>query len=304
MADKVKGSPYPLRTEENPNMAAGSTTNPPTGSPRSRGQVLQVEQPPRTILRGGERVDISHLTGDALYEALISDEEQWGYQRLSAETGRTVVRIRKWVHNIGLAERSGRAPDDKTFIEPDDYFQGSPWWTAGRARKALMGAMGVMTREGVQIPHKPTGRAPGAQDTQPRRRWAHAPLRDTAVGIYKEYVKLTERRRNPLSDREARAELSQKHGITRTQLARRITTGKELLAAQTGTAAPAEVDSVALRARLTELVAQERAAGYSERGAAGRARAALAAETGLSRRQLAGYIAAADAATTTAGTSG
>ncbi|MEU7591168.1 hypothetical protein AB0A95_33350 [Micromonospora sp. NPDC049230] len=288
-------------------MAAESATNPPTGPPRARGQKLQVEQPPRTILRGGERVDISHLTGEELYQALISDEELWGYKRLSAETGRTVVRIRKWVHNIGKAERTGRAPDDKTFIAPDEYVEDySPRWKAGRARKALMGAMGVMTREGVMIPHKPTGRAPGAQDNGPRRRWENAPLRDTAVSIYREYLKLTQRKSNPLNDRDARSELSKRHDISRTQLARRIATGRDMVAAQTGkgAAAPAEVDGVALRDRLAELVAEQRAAGYSERGASDRARTALAAETGLTRRQLAGYIAAAEAATETAGKSG
>lgn len=277
-------------------MAAQATRKPPA-SARQHAEV-SAEQPPRRIMRGGEWVDISHLTGDEFHEAIKTDAEQWDYPRLSAETGRTVVRLRKWVSNAYKAERTGRAEDDKTFVKPDGWTGGSPWWYAGHARKVLM-KIGAMTRDGQAIPYRPVGRTPGAKDLGPRR-WAHAPMRDTAADIYREYLALTTRKRAPLTDREARAELCTRHGLNRSQLARRIKEG----AAQVekgGKAAAVEVDNAALRARLAALVAEQRAAGYSERGAHDRARAALASETGLNRRQLAGYIAAAEAAATGGG---
>lgn len=272
-------------------MAAQATRKQPAGTARRR-PAVPVEQPPRTILRGGERVDVSHLTGDEFFEAIKTDREQWDYDRLAAETGRSKVRLRKWVSNAYTSERTGRAEDDKTFTVPDGFTSRSPWWYAGNARAVLF-QIGVMTREGVAIPYKPTGRPSGAKDLAPRRR-THAPMQDIAAGVYQEYVRLTTRKRNPLSDREARAELAAKYDLNRSQVARRIKTGME----QAGAAGPAEVDKAALQARLAELVAAERDAGYSERGADDRARAALAAETGLTRRQLAGYLAAVEAAPT------
>ncbi|MFI7608835.1 hypothetical protein ACIBTV_27495 [Micromonospora sp. NPDC049366] len=278
-------------------MAASATAKPPADSARVGRPEIRVEQPPRTITIGGERVDVSHLTGDALYEAITQDEEQWDYPRLSAETGRSITRLRKWVMNAYAVEREpSKAPDDKTFIAPEGRTGGiSPWWKGGKAREVLI-QIGVMTREGVAIPHKPTGRTPGARDTAPRRRWETAPVRDTGLAVYREYLELTTRKRDPLNDRQARAELSRRHNLSRTQLARRINAGREQHAAKSGQTTAVEVDVPALRARLAELVAEQRAAGYSERGADSRARDALAAETKLTRRQLAGYLTAAAAA--------
>lgn len=269
-------------------MAAPATTR------TRRRPAPRVEQPPRTIVRGGDRADISHLAGEALYEAIISDEEQWGYSRVAAECGRSVARVRRWVQNVAVAERGGRAADDKTFIAPDGYIEQSPWWYAGNARRCMI-QIGVMSRAGRAVPYRPTGRAPGAKDLVPRKRWAHAPLRDTAAGVYREYLECTTRKRDPLTDRQARAELCRRHGLTRTQLARRIKAGRGQV--EGGAGQQVEVDNAALRDRLAELVAAQRAAGYSERGADARARAALAEETGLTRRQIAGYIAAAAAET-------
>jgi hypothetical protein len=122
-------------------------------------------------------------------------------------------------------------------------------------------------------------------------------MRDTAAGVYQEYIDLTQRKTAPLTDRQARAELCSKHDLTRTQLARRIKTGKEQTETKKNTA-PAEVDKDALHARLAELLAEKLSAGYSRRSANERARAALAEETGLTRRQIAGYTAAVEAAQT------
>lgn len=273
---------------------AASATNRPPGSGRARRPAVRVEQPPRTILRGGERVDISDLTGAELFEAITSDEEQWDYARLAAEADRSVARVRRWVQNAYTAEKTGQAEDDKTFTVPDGYVGASPWWRAGNAR-AVLNQIGAMTREGVAVPYKPTGRAPGAKDLAPRKRWANAPMRDTAAGVYRDYLELTRRKREPMTDRQARAELCKRHNLTRTQLARRINTGREQVEADKA-AAPVEVDKAALRGRLTALITEQLAAGYSARGADARARTALAEETGLTRRQLAGYLAAATAA--------
>lgn len=284
-------------------MAAQATREKPAGSTHARRKAPHVEQPPRRIMRGDEWVDVSHLTGDELFEAITTDRERWDYKRLSAETGRSVVRLRKWVSNAYAAARTGQAEDDKTFTVPDGFIGDSPWWYAGNARHVL-NQIGVMTRDGRAIPYKPTGRTPGAKDLAPRR-WAHAPARDAAAGVYREYVELTTRKRDPLTDREARAELCRRHRITRRQLASRINTGKEQAAGKEGGAGqPAEVDKATLQARLVELTAEQRAAGYSEAGADSRARDALAAETGLTRRQLAGHLAAAQAAATDKGDDG
>ncbi|WP_431935774.1 hypothetical protein [Micromonospora sp. RP3T] len=256
---------------------------------------IVVHQPPQTILVKGERVDVSKLKGDALYEAIITDEEHWDYPRLHAETGRSVVRLRVWVTNARNARRSGKAPTDTAFIEPKGdnggVTGGSPFWYAGKAREALIAMGGIMRRDGVAIPPKPVGRTKGAKDKAPRQPWKNAPARDAAAGIYREYVQLTTRKRGTLTDREARAELCRKYGLSRPQLARRITAGQE----QAGHR-KTDVDKAALRARLAELVAEERAAGYAPSGAEDRARTALAKETGLTRRQIGGYVPAAELA--------
>lgn len=271
-------------------MAARATARRPDAEP------IVVQQPPRVILRKGEWVDVSHLTGDDLYEAIITDEEHWDYPRLSAETGRSIGRLRVWVTNARNAARANKAPTDTAFVEPKGEFGGvtggSPWWYAGKAREVLIGMGGIMRRDGVAIPYKPVGRTEGAKDKGPRRSWAHAPARDAAAGIYRDYVQMTTRKRSPLSDREARAELCRKYNLSRSQLARRITTGQE----QAGARQPVNVDKDALRDRLVELIGEQRAAGYTPRSAEARARVALAEETGLTRRQVGGYVSAADLA--------
>lgn len=244
---------------------------------------LPVVQPPRTIVRGGETIDISELAGDALFEAITSDDEQWDYRRIAAESGRSVARVRTWVSEAYSRARSRRIPSDRAFVLPDGYVGGSPWWRAGRARQALM-QMGAMTRDGVAIRYRPTGRAPGATDIRPRQR--AAAIDAQAREVWAEYEQLRE---SGLSDRQARAQLAERHSLSRTQLARRLTKGRELAGAGPG---QGRVDPAQLATRLAELVDEYRERGYTPSGADWRARAQLAQETGLSRRQIAGYIAA------------
>jgi hypothetical protein len=276
---------------------AATATAPPRSIPRPRGQrTTEVVQPPRVIHTGpGQMEDVTGLGPDELYEAITTrDFEQWDYARLSAETGRSVVRLRKWVMNYYAVQKDPTlVPDDKTFIEPDGYMQGSPWWYAHRARKCL-NQIGVMTRDGRMIPYKPAGRPRGSADRAPRHRWTHAPVRDTAAEVLQTYRVLTARPHS-LSDSEARAELCRRLGLTRFQLNRRINAGIEAEAAKAKATAgeTAEVDNAALRTRFLELVAELVAAGASERQADNQARDRLAADTGLGRRRLAARIAAA-----------
>ena len=350
-------------------MLAAVTAPPPT-VPGPRRPGVPVEQPPRVIWPDGPDgapVDVSGLDPDAFFEAITKqDRDRWDYPRLAAEAGRSVARVRKWVMNAyahAEAVRRGEEPppaDDKTFIPPhgrgaapcktmeerlDKTAPGQPWWYAGEARKVL-NMIGIMRRNGTYVPYKPAGRPRGAGDRAPRQRWTSAPARDNAPTVLAAYRELTGREDNPLTDRQARAELCRRFGLNRLAVSRRLAAALRAeadaanlraqydrlvaqhravglteaqadqeaiadLAADRGitvngmrrkvtaaraTTAPAEPDNDALRARYLELFAEQKAAGYSDRGASERARAALAAETGLNRRQLAARIAAAESA--------
>jgi hypothetical protein len=213
-----------------------------------------------------------------------------------------------YAHEKAL-ERGEEPPpaDDKTFITPDGWTGDSPWWYAGYnkpGRKTPGGArrvlnqIGVMDRRGKYIPYKPSGRPRGSADRAPRQRWHAAPARDTAPLVLAAYRELTQREQDPLTDRQARAELCRQFRLNRVQVSRRLVAA-EAAEAAAGNAKPAaktEPDNSALASRYLELLAVMRAAGYSERGAADRARAALSTETGLGRRELAARITAAQKA--------
>jgi hypothetical protein len=235
-------------------------------------------------------VDITGLDSDDFHRAItVDDRDQWDYRRLAGETGRSVERIRKWVANAYALDR-GEEVTDKTFIIPDGLIGDSPWWYAARARAALIDpAMGVMTRDGRAIPYQQRGRLPGAVDLAPRSGWAQAPARDSAPALLAEYRKLTNRRRDPMSDRRARAELCARHTLNRLQLAYRL---KRALAAEQGSRAP-EVDNASLLEQYLALAGQHMDKGLSVRAADNRARESLIEQTGLTRRQLAARISAA-----------
>lgn len=274
-------------------MMAATATAPSRTVPPPRRRDVQVQQPPQVIWPngpGGEPRDVTGLDPEAFHRAITEeDHDQWDYPRLAAETGRAVATLRKWTMNAYAVER-GEEPDRSApvFIVPDDRTSTSPWWCACRARKALMSdEIQAMTPDGRAIPYKSRGRSPGTPDRTKRR--TSAPVRESSEQVRAQYRHLTGRKINPLTDRQARAELCRLLGINRRQLVYRLGPSPA-----SGQPSPNTVDNAELRARYLEMVAEEKAAGYSDRGASGRARAALAAETGLNRRQLAARIAAAE----------
>ena len=133
----------------------------------------------------------AHLDGEALYEALTTDDEQWDAARAIAESGRSEGRFRAWMNNFYTWKRDVEAaiaagetppqPDDRTMIAPDGYTGRSPWWTAGRMREWFI-KVGIMDRRGVARKHKPSGRRPGVSDSSPRKK-RPAVMRSVAAQI-------------------------------------------------------------------------------------------------------------------------
>lgn len=243
-------------------------------------------QPPRTVIIDGRQVNVSHLSGDDLFEAITADEEPWFYPRVAAEAGVSIITVRGWLTKFNRLP-PGKLPNSQTFIAPDDYAVRSPWWAGGRVR-ALLIQWGLMSRAGQTTRRERRGRRQGTQDSRPRRPAVRvSPMRDEAGDVYKQYLELTGRRRNPLPDRAARAELCNRLGLTRQQLATRIKTARDQLTP------PPEVDNAQLLADYRRLVEQHRGRGRSDGAADTQARKDLAGQTGLTRREIAGRLAVA-----------
>lgn len=183
---------------------------------------------------------LAHLEGDALYQALISDEsEKWYSARTAAECGRTPETFRGWVSNRykynedvkaaqALAERTGqrvkqaKRPTGRMMADPSDYDGRSPWWYPGTARKWFI-AEGLMDRRGVFIPYKPPGRLPGSANTKPRT--SPQPMQSVAAEVLDAYDALLAA---GVSKTEARARLAAERGESERQIDRKLTTGRKL----------------------------------------------------------------------------
>lgn len=172
-----------------------------TGRPATTRRLpIKVVQPPQQIWPhgpAGPAEDVCGLDPDAFFDAITKrDLEPWDYDRVAAETGRSVRRVRRW-----------------TFLHPPNGRIGvSPWWSAGRARAALVAA-GKMTRDGRAIPHKPTGRTAGAKDRQPRRR----PELPDGAALLARFDELAAHHQAvglalPIAEREARMDLAEETG--------------------------------------------------------------------------------------------
>jgi hypothetical protein len=172
---------------------------------------------------------LAHLTGAALYEALIADRtERWYSARFRAEVGRSEGRFKAWMVNH-YKVKNGTNPatiDDRVMVEPDGYEVRSPWWYAGTARKWAI-EEGLMRRDGVLEPYRPSGRPRGATDSTPRTRTAT--MRAGALVVLDECEKLTAGGAMTLG--AARAQLAARYGLTEKQIARRLTAGREMRAA-------------------------------------------------------------------------
>lgn len=230
------------------------------------------------------------LSGGRLYQALISDSEPWGVEHIAAAAGRSVSRIHRFVTNWIDTDRDPRVvPGDKVFVRPDGWIGGKPWWQAGRARKWLIQNGFVDRDTGRSKPYVPIGRRAGATDLRPRS--YHATTRTVLSAVsgpilarYRALIK------QGMTDRQARAALRAEFGLSVDQLRRRLNAA---LAAES--AAPPEVDNADLLGCYRRLVDRYRAGGASHPQADDKARTDLAAESGLTRRQLAARIIAAQA---------
>lgn len=183
-----------------------------------------------------------HLTGDALYEALTTDDEIWDSARFAREAGRSVGRIWIWHsarRKLDAWERRDTDAEpaqitDRTAprcLNPDGR---SPVWRAGTLRRWMM-QVGLMTREGAVIKYKPTGRPRGAVDIDPRAKKA-SPLRETAPQILAEYRTL---RDQEVSQADAVARLAETWKVTGRQLMRRLEVGRTMEAEAAVTQEPA-----------------------------------------------------------------
>lgn len=204
-----------------------------TATARTR-QPISVVQPPKVIWPDGpfgDPVDVTGLDPDSYYTAITArDNDQWTYERLAAESGRSEQTMRQWVMNAYAAARGETPPNGRVFVLPDGYFGQSPWWRAGRARQALID-LGAMHRDGRSRPYVSSGRKPGTSDLKPRRS-PGTPLQDSAPAVLARYRELLKQ----MSDREARARLCRELGLNRGQVGRRIRWARNH---QTGGGSPA-----------------------------------------------------------------
>lgn len=199
----------------------------------------------------------AHLTGDALYRALISDPEPWDTARFAQECQRSIGRVRVWVSKRNAVDQGRRAADDRTPPAPDMFSGRSPLWRAGTLRKWMI-KVGLMRRDGVYIAHKPAGRARGATDVIPRQR-RDAPMKTAAPTLLEEYKALTDTA-GPGRARyssEAHESLAARHGLTVRQVERRLHAARLIAAAPADnadarTAAAREI-TTSVREMLAEL---------------------------------------------------
>jgi hypothetical protein len=175
---------------------------------------------------------MAHLKGEALYRALTTDPEIWDTQRVALESGRQRAGVEKWIGFYHKWVAGERPHDDRTIIKPT-YYGGTPTWKAGDIRAWLM-RTGKMRRDGTFIPHKPTGRTPGARDIVPRPRRG-SELDSVAPQVLALYRHLTEHGLNddgPLTPVDARAHVASEFKLTERQVIRRMQRARELEAAR------------------------------------------------------------------------
>lgn len=171
----------------------------------------------------------AHLKGDALYEALVTDDDLWDLLRIAQEAGRSKHAVDKWLGKLRAVERGQRRPDDYTLIEPVRYFGINPAWHAGQVRAWMM-RTGKMERDG-RFRRQREGRARGLVERAPRpkqRTW----LDDKAPKVMAEYQQLLagSDQREPLTEKAARLELARRHEITERAVIRWLQRARDLAA--------------------------------------------------------------------------
>lgn len=191
-------------------------SRPPAGTP-------VIVQPPAKF---------AHLKGEELYQALISDPEEWDSARFAAEIGRSLGRFRVMVSNRYAVDEGRRKLDDRTPPRPKSGAYVNPKWDAGDARAWAM-PNGLMHRNGVFKPHKPGGKGVGWRDVNPRKR-RPAPVRSQSLQFLEEYRVL----RSPADDRpgmsavHAKEALAARHNLSVRQVVHRLHLGRKEAALQ------------------------------------------------------------------------
>lgn len=195
------------------------TTDTKRKKPHQRQPLPPLVQPPAAL---------AHLKGDALYRALISDDEIWDAWRVAMESGRKKAAVDKWLGFFHKWEAGERPHDDRTIIKPT-YYGDTPTWKAGEIRAWLM-RTGKMRRDGTYIPHKPAGRPRGARDIVPRPRRG-SELDEVAPQIlarYRELLKAAPAPGQSLTPSQCRQKVAQEYELSEKQVIRRMQRGRDL----------------------------------------------------------------------------
>jgi len=202
-----------------------------TTKPRKRAGKPHLRQPKPTVVQPPTKY--AHLTGDALYRALIADTEIWTADRVAAESRRAPRTVDTWLGNRVKFDAGEREMDDYTIIAPT-YFSDVPTWVAGEVRAWMM-RTGKMRRDGVAIPHKPTGRPRGVTEAQPR------PARGSEMDVIAPEVLAAYRALvagdqaagvEPMAPKAARAALAERYAISERKVIRRLQRGRDLESAR------------------------------------------------------------------------
>lgn len=217
-------------------MAAATRTKTPRQRTTREPRKMFMPYEPATAAGPQPPTELAHITDeDELFEALTNAEAyeratgkkpaKWYRHRFIAETGRSEGRFKNWMSNHYAVHVHGADPatiEDRIMVKPDDYDKRSPWWLETTARAWAI-AEGLMTRRGVTVPYKPTGRPAGRTDSVPRQRTAT--MKAAALEVLAEAEQLT---KGGMTAGEVKTALARKHGISERAVKRRLTEARAM----------------------------------------------------------------------------
>lgn len=170
------------------------------------------------------------LTNPRRFRAYFGHEPaRWYYPRVCREIDRTQGRFKSWMSHHYAVRVHGVDPatiNDRIAPPPDGYDRRSPWWLETTFRAWAI-EEGLMTRRGVAVPYRPSGRPKGKTDRVPRHRRT-SPMKGTALDVLAAREELIAA---GATAAEARRTLAEKYKISERAVSRRWTTGRELRAA-------------------------------------------------------------------------
>lgn len=189
-----------------------------------------VVQPPAIVaevLDEDEAFEI--LTNQARFREHTGREpEKWYTARFVAEIGRSTGRFKAWMSNHYAVTVHGVDPltiEDRIMVPPTSYDKRSPWWDEVTARAWAI-EEGLMTRRGVAVPYKPTGRPKGRTDSVPRQRTA-----TMKAGALEVLAAAEVKYAAGATPAVAKRELAREYAISERRVARRLTAGRQMRAA-------------------------------------------------------------------------